>query len=101
MSTIDDAKWEKIPHHHGNWVPGAWNMHGLRWSDDPGHFNHRALVFRVEDEWHLHVWGNMRPHVVGDWIECGVYKSKRTAMWHARTMAKLFESLRPKEGDDE
>lgn len=101
MSTIDDAKWEKLHSHHNNWIPGAWGMYGLNWRDDPGHYTHRALVFLVEDEWHLHAWGNMRPNVSGEWIECGVYKSKLTAMRQARTMAKLFESLRSTEGDDE
>lgn len=101
MSTIDDAKWETIPIHHNNWIPGAWVMYGLNWRGDPGYYTHRALVFLADDEWHLHAWGNMQPHTCGDWINCGVYKSKLTAMRQARTMAKLFESLRDMEGDDE
>jgi hypothetical protein len=43
----------------------------------------------------------MHHPVKGDWINCGVYKTKLTAMRQARTMAKLFESLRDMGGDDE
>lgn len=101
MSTIDDAKWEKLHEYHNNWIPGVAVMYGLLWRGDPGYFTHRALVFLEEDEWHLRSWGNMQPNIYGEWIDCGVYKTKRTAMRQARTMAKLFESLREEEKDDE
>ncbi len=106
MSTIDDAKWEKLREYHNNCIPGAAVTYGLSWYPDPGHFTHRALVFLADDEWHLHAWGNIHfpfkgAPVKGEWINCGAYKSKLTAMRQARNMARLFESLRPKEAGDE
>lgn len=100
MKTLDAARWERLSDHHDNWIPGAEAMFGLYWAGDPGRFMHRALVFFWREEWRMHAWGNMQPHVCGDWIDCGVYKSKLEAMRSARNMAKLFEAMR-EEDDDE
>ena len=101
MSTLDDATWERLDYTHGNWIPGTHVMYGLHWHGDPGIYTHRALVFFDGEEWRMQAWGNMQTPRKGEWIDCGGYKSKLSAMRHARTMAKLFESLRPEEDDDE
>ena len=101
MSTLDEATWERLDYTHGNWIPGMVAMYGLKWRGDPGRYTHRAVVCFDGAEWRMQAWGNMHGYIKGEWINCGVYKSKLSAMRHARTMAKLFESLRPKETDDE
>ena len=104
MSDIADAKWEPVALNHGNWIPGAIVMYGLRWNQDPWMFNHRALVFYTGEEWRMHAWsvrpGNrFRNNSADQWIDCGVYPSKLSAMRAARPMARLFHGMAPRPGD--
>lgn len=96
MTTIDDARWESLHLNHSNWVVGADLVFGLLWPHDPALCMHRALVVLVDGTWRVFAWGNMQEGPTGDWIDCGSFDSKRAAMRHARSMARLFEGLREK-----
>ncbi len=103
MSDIADAEWEPVALNHGNWIPGAMVMYGLRWKQDPWMFTHRALVFYTGEEWRMQAWsvppGRKFGHTDDQWIDCGVYPSKLAAMRAARPMAKLFHGMAPRPGD--
>lgn len=99
MSDISDAKWEALPLHHNNWIPGAMAVFGLRWEQDPWAFTHRALVFYTGEAWRMQAWSvqpaRKRNTDNGSWVDCGGYNSKVSAMRAARNMAKLFHGLAP------
>ena len=103
MNDIADAKWEQLHDKHGNWIPGAMVMYGLRWKQDPWMFTHRALVFYTGEEWRMHAWSvipGKRWHNRPDqWVDCGPYPSKLAAMRAARPMAKLFHGMAPRPDD--
>ncbi len=90
MNDVDKAKWQEL-----NLMKDGFG-YGLKISDDPLNFFHRARVLPNGYEWDVTVWQIFTRDVSannprGQWVEIGTYPSLQGAKIRARRMAKLFE----------